>query len=60
MYIDRAIRILDAEVMKAQNEGAFEIANAIKLGLEALKVIREFRTGRYKTINSPLLGETEK
>lgn len=32
---------------------------ALGLGIEALKVIKEFRTGRYKTINSPLPGETE-
>ncbi len=33
--------------------------DALQLGIEALKVVKEFRTGRYKTINSPLLGETE-
>ena len=32
---------------------------ARQLGIEALKCIKEYRTGRYETINSPLSGETE-
>ena len=59
MTIDEAIRRLDAEVMLAQNGGKLAGADAIRLGIEALKWIKDVR----HIINTPnpefLPGETE-
>jgi len=59
MTIDEAIKILTDQIGVAEEFGKVDCMDAFQLGIEALKVIKEFRTGRYKTINSPLLGETE-
>jgi len=59
MTIDKAIKLLTLWHNHASPTLKEDYKDALKLGLEALKLVREFRTGRYKTINSPLLGETE-
>ena len=59
MGINRAIRELDAAVMMAQNEGNFERANAIKLGIEALRRIKDWRASGVMYSDSKLSGETE-
>ena len=59
MNIEKAIEILEF-LERTSPEGYSEDEKpALKLGIEALKVVKEFRTGKYKTINSPLPGETE-
>ena len=59
MRIDEAIN----DLITIQNDKKQYLTksefDSLQLGIEALKVVKEFRTGRYKTINSPLPGETE-
>lgn len=59
MTLDEAMTDLSIQREAKRQMGESHQADAIQLGIEALKVVKEFRTGRYKTINSPLLGETE-
>lgn len=59
MTIDRAIKLLDAEVMICENEGRFSQANAQKLGMEALKRHKEM-SSITPALPYPLLpGETK-
>ncbi len=59
MTIDEAIADLLVQLEVKRKLGLDHQSRAIKLGIEALKVVKEFRTGRYRTINSPLPGEGE-
>ena len=59
MTIDKAIAILARWREEESVDNEVELHEAEALGIEALKVIKEFRTGCYKTINSPLPGETK-
>lgn len=59
MELEKAIEILKLRVKDyIPGYDPYE-RNAAKLGIEALEVVLEFRTGLYKTINSPLPGETK-
>jgi len=59
MTPEQAINVLEGENKYPWNRDNSPLREAVKLGIEALKVVKEFRTGRYKTINSPLPGETD-
>ena len=59
MTIDEAIRRLDAEVMIAQIGGKFTVSDAIKLGIEALKLYQTIKADGLRSKRFRLLGEKE-
>lgn len=58
MKIKEAIEELELGVFTAENRGAQKLADALKLGIEALKRVQEVRQEVYSTAHSLLLGET--
>jgi hypothetical protein len=59
MTLAEAIKRITEDVAHLREKGNDKLADAEQLGIEALKVVKEFRTGLYKTINSPLPSETQ-
>ena len=59
MKIDKAIEILDLTIAHTRADNTPGVRDAIKLGLEAMKVIREFRAGTYNDTIETLPGEEE-
>lgn len=59
MTIDEAIEGLEGEVREAEDEGALEAVAYLKLGIEALKRVKDTRKRSVYAIRAPLPGETK-
>jgi len=59
MTIDEAIEILTRYTGGGNPWSLTDLTEASKLGIEALKVIRDVRPTEYGAIDEPLLGETK-
>lgn len=59
MKIDKAIKVLDDYKMQCAFEATPDFANALKLGIEALRRCELAKTKGVIWDNRPLSGETE-
>lgn len=59
MNIDKAIEINQSLLDGTYDHRDEEMEEALKLGIEALKVIRDVRPTDYEAIDAPLPGETK-
>ena len=60
MTIDEAIELQETYLEAVEPEAYGDLEEAIKLGIEALKVIKDVRPTDYAAIDEPLPGETAK
>jgi hypothetical protein len=60
MTLDEAIETLETVLGCTETDEPEGCIEALKLGIEALKMIQGFRTSVYKINSSLLPGETEK
>ena len=59
MQIDEAIEELQAIKKKAEIDGMPYGAEAIQLGIEALKRVRDYKEAHFNLHYTPMPGETE-
>ena len=59
MKIDKAIEINESLLDGTYDHRDEDMEDALKLGIEALKAIRDVRPTGYGAIDEPLPGETE-
>ena len=59
MKLEKAIEILTHPPFYPSTPNDKEYTDAINLGIEALRVIKDVRPTDYGAIDDPLLGETE-
>ena len=60
MTIPEAIEILEKQIRLTSPNLEPDLIKAIKLGIEALKKLKELRTVKVVIFDRPLPGETEK
>ena len=58
MDIDKAIKVLEAENKSPWNQANSDLRNSAKLGIEALKKLKELRAGKGVIFDKLLPGET--